>query len=66
MTKLQQGHFHTFQESLNGFVDTVLKMLQYQHNLIVAFVGNNSSDSTDLERKCKKGLSQVNVHVRTF
>lgn len=41
---------HTFEESLNGFVDAVLKMLQHQHNLVVTFVGHDSPDSTDLQK----------------
>lgn len=39
---------------MNGFVDAVLKMLQHQHDLVVAFVGDDGPDGADLQRKREK------------
>lgn len=38
----------TFEESLDGFVHAVLKMLQHQNDLVVALVGDDGPDGVDL------------------
>lgn len=51
----------TFHKGLDSPVHAVLKVLQHQDDLVVAFVGHNSSDSTDLQVGERKTQSKVLV-----